>query len=128
MGDVSTLENLMISWFLLWAINTGALLALPYFFDGIHIATWQAALVAAAVLGFLNTIIKPIVTILTLPLQIITLGLFTWVINAGFMLLVGRVIQGFTIDTFGTAFLASIVYSLISWAGASILLPAFKKH
>ena len=118
----------MISWFLLWAINTGALLALPYFFNGIHITTWQAALVAAAVLGFLNTIIKPIVTILTLPLQIITLGLFTWVINAGFMLLVGRVIQGFTIDTFGTAFLASIVYSLISWAGASILLPAFKKH
>lgn len=117
----------MIKWLILWGINTAALLALPYFFNGIHFTGWQSALVAAAVLGLLNTIIKPIVTILTLPLQIITLGLFTFVINAVFMLLVSRFTQGFTIDTFGTAFFASIVFSLISWAGASVLMPAFKK-
>ena len=117
----------MISWLILWGINTAALMALPYFFSGIHFTGWQSALVAAAILGLLNTVIKPIVSILTLPLQIISLGLFTFVINAAFMLLVSRFTQGFNIDSFGTAFFASIVYSLISWAGASVLMPAFKK-
>mgnify|MGYP003420495325 FL=1 len=116
----------MTKWLILWAINTAALMALPFFFNGIHINGWQSAFIAAAVLGLLNTFIKPIVQILTLPLQIITLGLFTLVINAGFMLLVDRVIQGFTIDSFITALLASVVYSLISWAGATVLLPVFK--
>ncbi|TDR33187.1 phage holin family protein [Hydromonas duriensis] len=117
----------MTKWLLLWAINTAALMALPFFFSGIHFSGWQAAFVAAAVLGLLNTIIKPIVIILTLPLQILTLGLFTLVINAAMMMLVARFTQGFLVDSFGTAFLASVVYSLISWAGASILLPAAKE-
>lgn len=117
----------MRNWLLLWAINALALMTLPFIFKGMHFSGWQAALAAAAILGLLNTFIKPIVQILTLPLQIITLGLFTWVINAGFMLLVDRVIDGFAIDNFTTALFASIVYSLISWAGASILLPTFGK-
>lgn len=115
----------MKKWLILWAINTVALMALPSFFEGkIQLGGWQTALLAAAVLGLLNTFIKPIVSILTLPLQIITLGLFTFVINACFMLLVGRMIDGFHIDGFSTALLASILYSLISWAAASILLPS----
>lgn len=118
----------MKKWLILWAINTVALMALPSFFDGkIQLGGWQTALIAAATLGLLNTFIKPVVSILTLPLQIITLGLFTLVINAGFMLLVGRMIEGFHIENFSTALFASILYSLISWAGASVLLPAFKK-
>ncbi|GHA75389.1 hypothetical protein GCM10009007_15670 [Formosimonas limnophila] len=114
----------MIQWLILWAINTTALMALPFFFDNIHMQGWSSALIAAAILGLLNTFIKPIVQILTLPLQIITLGLFTWVINALFMLFVGNIIDGFVIDGFWTAMLASVVYSLISWASATILLPS----
>jgi putative membrane protein len=116
----------MKKWLVLWAINTAALMALPFFFKTIHINGWQSALIAAAILGLLNTFIKPVVQILTLPLQIITLGLFTWVINAGFMLMVGRLIDGLIIDDFSTAFFASILYSLISWAGATVFLPAFQ--
>ncbi|MGL4767953.1 MAG: phage holin family protein [Formosimonas sp.] len=117
----------MLKWLILWLINTAALMALPFFFDGIQFNGWSSALLAAAALGLLNTFIKPIVQVLTLPLQIITLGLFTWVINAGFMLLVDRLITGFTIDTFVTAIMASVLYSLISWAGATVLLPSFKR-
>lgn len=110
-------------WILQMAINTAAFMALPYIFDGIHIANWQSAMVAAAILGLLNTFIKPILTILTLPFQIITLGLFTFVINAGFMLLVDKLVSGVAIETFWTAFFASIVYSIIAWAASSVLFP-----
>lgn len=110
----------MFSILLQMLINTAAFMALPYIFDNFHVANWQAALVAAAVLALLNTFIKPILTILTLPFQIITLGLFTFVINAGFMLLVDKLVSGVSIETFWTAFFASIVYSIIAWAGASL--------
>lgn len=116
----------MIRWLVLWAINTFAMMALPYFFKDLHVSNWTTALLAAVVLGFLNSIIKPILQILTLPLMVITLGLFTWVINALFMILLGKLIPGFTVDGFWTAMFASMVYSLISWAGATILLPSKK--
>lgn len=111
----------MIRWLIHWAIATVALLALPYLFNGVHINQPMTALMAALVLGLVNTFIKPIVSILTLPLQILSLGLVTLLINAVMLFLVSHLVKGFTIDGFGTAFLAAIVYGLINWAISAIL-------
>ncbi|MFZ1892180.1 MAG: phage holin family protein [Formosimonas sp.] len=116
----------MTRWLILWAINAVSLMALPYFLNGIRIESWAPAIIAAVALGFFNSILKPILQVLTFPIQILTLGLFTWVINGAFMMLLGNIIHGFTVDGFWTAILASIVYSLISWAGATVLLPSKK--
>lgn len=114
----------MARWLIHWAIATVALLALPYIFSGVQIDQGITALIAALVLGLVNTFIKPIVSFLTLPLQILTLGIVTLLINAGFLYLVSNIVKGFTIDNFGTAFWAAIVYSLITWASGSLLLPS----
>ncbi len=113
----------MARWLIHWAIATVALLALPYLFNGVQIDQGQTALIAALVLGLINTFIKPVVSFLTLPLQILTLGIVTLLINAGFLYWVSNIVKGFTIDSFGTAFWAAIVYSLITWASSSLLLP-----
>ncbi len=116
----------MIRWLLHWAIATIALMALPYLFDGISIDESMTALVAALILGLINTFIRPIVSLLTLPLQILSLGLVTLLINAGLLFLVSSLVKGFHIDTFGTAFWAAIVYGLINWAASSILSKDMK--
>ena len=113
----------MARWLIHWAIATVALLTLPYLFNGVHIDQGMTALIAALVLGLINTFIKPVVSFLTLPFQILTLGIVTLLINAGLLYLVSNIVKGFTIDTFGTAFWAAIVYSLITWASSSLLLP-----
>ena len=113
----------MARWLIHWAIATVALLALPYLFNGVHIDQGMTALIAALVLGLINTFIKPVVSFLTLPLQILTLGIVTLLINAMFLYWVSKMVNGFIIDSFSTAFWAAIVYSLISWASSSLLLP-----
>ena len=116
----------MTRWLLHRAIATIALMALPYLFDGISIDESMTALVAALVLGLINTFIKPVVSLLTLPLQILSLGLVTLLINAGLLFLVSSLVKGFHIDTFGTACWAAIVYGLINWAASSILSKDMK--
>jgi putative membrane protein len=111
----------MTRWLIHWAIATVALMALPYLFNGITINEPMTALMAALVLGLINTFIKPVVSLLTLPLQILSLGLVTLLINAGLLFLVSSLVKGFHIDTFGTAFWAAIVYGLINWAVSSML-------
>ena len=101
----------MTRWLIHWAIATVALMALPYLFDGISIDESMTALVAALILGLINTFIRPIVTLL---------------INAGLLFLVSSLVKGFHIDTFGTAFWAAIVYGLINWAASSILSKDMK--
>ena len=116
----------MARWLIHWAIATVALLTLPYLFNGVHIDQGMTALIAALVLGLINTFIKPVVSLLTLPLQILSLGLVTLLINAGLLFLVSSLVKGFHIDTFGTAFWAAIVYGLINWAASSILSKDMK--
>jgi putative membrane protein len=76
---------------------------------------------AAVVLGIVNAVVRPIAVILTLPLTLLSLGLFLLVINAGMLALVAWLLEGFTISSFWTAFGASIVVSLTSWAASSLL-------
>jgi len=105
-----------------WVINALALFLVAYLLTGIHVNGFGSALLAALVLGLVNTLIRPILVILTLPVTLITLGLFIFVINALLFLFVGNVLSGFRVDGFVVALAGSILYSVISWLLSSLLL------
>jgi putative membrane protein len=105
-----------------WVINAVALFALPYLFYSIHVPSFAAAMVAALVLGLVNTLIRPILVLLTLPVTILTLGLFILIINGLLFWLVGSLDLGFRVDDFWSAVLGAIVYSVISWLLSALLL------
>ena len=105
-----------------WAINALALMALPYLMSSVQLKSFGTALVVALVIGLLNAIVRPILFILTLPINLLTLGLFTFVLNGFMFWLASRMIDGFFIGGFWWAVLAAIVYSIISWAISSLLM------
>ena len=105
-----------------WVINALALLLVAYLLKGIHVAGFTSALIAALVLGLVNTLIRPMLVILTLPVTILTLGLFIFIINALLFMFVGNVLSGFQVASFGSALLGSVLYSVISWLLSSLLL------
>jgi putative membrane protein len=107
---------------LTWLINAAALMALPYLMHSVTVDNVGAALVAALVLGLVNTIIRPVLVVLTLPVTVVSLGLFILVINALLFWLVANLVGGFHVAGFGSAFLAAILYSVISWALSTLLL------
>ncbi len=106
---------------LVWLINALALLALPYVFSGIKVDSFTSALIAALVLGLVNTLIRPILVLLTLPATLLTLGLFIFVINGLLFWWVGSFLDGFHVAGFWSAVFGAIVYSLISWLLSSLL-------
>jgi len=106
-----------------WIINALALFALPYVFTGIHVTNFISALIAALVLAIINTIIRPILVLLTLPVTILTLGLFIFIINGLLFWFVGSIDLGFRVDDFWTGVFGYIVYSVISWLLSALLLP-----
>ena len=108
-----------------WLINALALLALPFIFSGIQIQSFATALIVALVLGLVNAVIRPVLVLLTLPVTVLTLGLFILVINALLFWFVASFVEGFNVAGFGSAFFGAIVYALISWA-LSALLPGKK--
>ena len=87
---------------------------LGYLLNGVHIRNFWAAIILAVVLALLNAIVKPILIILTLPLTIVTLGLFLFVINAGIILIADNFIDGFSVDGFWWALLFSLLLSLVT--------------
>jgi putative membrane protein len=105
-----------------WLINALALLALPYLMSSIQVDSFTTALVAALVLGLINTFIRPLLVLLTLPATLLTLGLFIFVINGLLFWLVGSFVQGFHVGGFWPAVGGAILYSIISWALSSLLL------
>jgi putative membrane protein len=90
-------------------------------FSGIRFADGRSLLIAALVLGFVNAIVRPVLVLLTLPLTVITLGLFLLVLNALMLMLVSSLVSGFVVASFGTAFLASIVLSIVSYVLGALL-------
>ena len=104
-------------------INALALAAIPYLVPSVVVSGFWTALVAAAVLALVNTLIRPLLILLTLPLTILTLGLFTLVINALLFWFVASFIQGFAVGGFGSAFLGALAYSIVSTLLAWLLLP-----
>ncbi|MDB5237448.1 MAG: rane protein of unknown function [Parcubacteria group bacterium] len=99
-----------------WIISTIAILIAAYLIPGVHVTTLVAALVLAVVLGIINTFFKPIILLITLPINIVTLGLFSLVINALLIMLAGIIVPGFTVDGFWWALLFSLVLSLVNAA------------
>lgn len=93
-------------------ITSVLVLLIAHFMKGVHVAGFVTALLVAVVLGLLNVFIKPIFVFLTLPFTIVTLGLFLLVINAIIILLCTNIVGGFSVDTFWTALLFSVVLSL----------------
>ena len=104
----------MLNTILRWVINAGLLMLVPYIVPGVVIKNFWTALVAALLLAFVNAIIKPILILLTLPINILTLGLFILVINALMIWLVSAVVKGFDISGFWPVFFAALVFSIFS--------------
>jgi len=107
--------------------NTLGLLVIAEFIQGINIDGFYAALIAAVVLGILNTIVRPILFILTLPITILTLGLFAFVLNAALFLFAASFIEGFAVDSFWYALLGSLLMSLVSTLGSRFIAGPAKK-
>ena len=101
--------KLIIHWFL----SALAVMITAYVLPGIFVKSFFVALVVAVVLGLLNTIIRPILILLALPIEIVTLGLFTFVINAGLVMLTAKIVDGFAVASFWWALLFSLILSLV---------------
>lgn len=112
----------MLNLLALWIVNALALLALPYVVPSIQVAGFGTALLVAVVLGLINALLRPLLVLLTLPVTLLTLGLFIFVINALLFQLAGSLIDGFQVGGFWSALIGSIAYSLISWLLSALLL------
>jgi putative membrane protein len=109
-----------------WGVNIVALLVIDWLFDGVHIGRWGPILVGAAVLGLANAFLKPVLTILTFPLILITLGLFYFALNIAMLGLAEWVASDFSINGFWTYVGATIVVWLVNWILYTLLDDLFR--
>lgn len=107
---------------LTWIINAAALFALPFLMTSIRIDSIGTALIGALVLGLINTLIRPVLVLLTLPVTLLTLGLFIFVINGLLFWAMAEMVGGFHVAGFWSAVGGAILYSIISWILSSLLL------
>jgi len=98
-----------------WLVVTFAIVCASYLIEGIRVSGFFSALFAAATLGVLNVFLRPLVLILTLPINVLTFGLFTFVINALMLKLASSVIPGFHVDGFWAAVFGALVISVVGW-------------
>lgn len=113
----------MLSLLARWLINAAALLLVAYLYPGVTVESFFAAVIAALVLGLVSAVIRPILVLLTLPVTILTLGLFLFVINALLFWFVAEIVQGFRVSGFMAALIGSILYSLITLVTSWLLFP-----
>jgi putative membrane protein len=107
---------------LVWLINALALIAVAYLMPSISVSSFGAALVAALVLGLVNAVVRPVLVLLTLPVTVLTLGLFIFVINGLLFWLVGTWIEGFAVAGFWAGVFGAILFSLVSWLLSALVL------
>ena len=103
----------MLGLLLRWIVGAITLFVIAYFVPGFHIRNWASALIAVLVIGLLNATLGLLLKILTFPLSILTLGLFLLVINAFVLILASRLVPGFHVDSFGSAFVGAVVLALV---------------
>lgn len=101
------------------AINVIALLLIANFLPGFEVSGWGAAIFFALAMGVINAIIKPVIVVLTLPINVLTIGLFTLVINTALFWLASTVVFGVEVATFGAAFWGALAYSFVSWIAST---------
>src|SRR4051794_2595182 len=107
---------------LAWLINAFALVAVAYLMPDISVASFTTALIAALVLGLINAVVRPVLVLLTLPVTIITLGLFIFVLNGLLFWFVGSFVSGFHVAGFWSGVVGAIIFSVISWALSALVL------
>lgn len=105
----------MLDFIIRWVVNTFALLVVVRIIPGIEVARWETAAVAALVLGLFNAFLKPLLILFTLPFNVLSLGLWTFLINGLLFYSVSKIVEGFHIVDFWTAFWGSILFSMISF-------------
>ena len=111
-----------------WLLSALALLAVAYLYTGVQVTTYTSALLAAAVIGLLNMFVRPVLVVLTLPVTIVTLGLFLFVINALLFWAASGLLSGFHVNSFFAALLGSLIYSLLGVLIESALGGLFAKQ
>ena len=99
-----------------WLLSATALLAVAYLYSGVVVTSFTGALIAAAVLGALNAVVRPILVLLTLPVTVVTLGLFLFVINALMFWAAASLVSGLNVRGFGAALIGSLIYSVLQLA------------
>lgn len=112
----------MLRLLVVWLINAVALVAVSYLMTSVEVKSFGAALVAALVLGLVNAVIRPVLVILTLPVTVLTLGLFIFVINGLLFLGVANLLEGFQVTGFWHAVGGAILFSIISWLLSALVL------
>ncbi len=108
-------------------LNALAVMVVAYLVPGVSVTSFPSAFIAAIVIGLVNALIRPLVLLLSLPVTILTLGLFTFVINALMFWLASKIVPGFDISGFWPAFWGSLVFWIVSWLTNSLLIEPLKK-
>jgi len=111
-----------------WLLSAAALLLVAYVYPGVQVQSFTAALLAAFIIGLLNTIVRPALVLLTLPVTVVTLGLFLFVINALMFWAAASILDGFQVRGFTAALIGSLIYSVIGVVIESALERLFPKH
>lgn len=111
-----------------WLLSAAALLCVAYVYSGVEVRSFSAALIAALVIGLFNAILRPVLVVLTLPVTIVTVGLFLFVINALMFWAAAGVLDGFHVAGFAAALIGSLLYSLLGLVIESALGGLFPKR
>ena len=111
-----------------WLLSACALLAVAYLYNGVQVSSFATALLAAFIIGLFNTVVRPVLVVLTLPVTLITLGLFLFVINALMFWAAAGVMDGFRVTGFSAALIGSLIYSVFGLVIESALERLFAKQ
>lgn len=119
--------SLAMKLLLKWLLSAAALLFVAYIYSGVEVKSFSSALIAAFVIGLFNVVLRPVLVVLTLPVTIVTVGLFLFVINALMFWAAASVLDGFHVTGFGAALLGSLIYSVLGVLIESALGGLFTK-
>lgn len=111
-----------------WLLSAAALLFVAYIYNGVEVQSFPSALIAAFVIGLFNAVLRPVLVVLTLPVTIVTVGLFLFIINALMFWAAASVLDGFHVAGFGSALLGSLIYSMLGVLIESALGGLFTKE
>jgi putative membrane protein len=117
----------MLKIFAKWLLLASALLFVAYVYDGVVIKSFASAMLAAFVIGLLNTVVRPVLVVLTLPVTVLTVGLFLFVVNALMFWAASELLEGFQVRGFLAALIGSILYSVLGIVIDSALERLFSK-
>lgn len=108
--------------FIKWAVLTGTVFLVAKYYSGVSVEGWKAAAITALVLGLLNALVKPVLWVLTLPITLLTLGLFSFVLNGVMLLVADKFVSGFSVAGLLAAIIASLLISVVSMIGNKLLM------